>query len=474
MNKVNHMFFENILAYTDTGALLRKRLITLINVTLICAFTGLSSFVLLLNENNPQNAVLLTALIFLKYIILLWVIYRLARNVAGQYFSHYYDVPDIEKSEKFLEVVVFGNGDEEIEVGDGFKLDDNSLLVKVGGPGKLVVGYDSAVLLEDSKGNSRVVHPIKNPSTIGRFERVLKISENEYAIIDLHKHLLKDISLTVRTRDGIPIETNKINITYSLLSLTSSMDQDSISSVFELNPEAVEALIYNQVVVIPRTVDKVSLRGLLDNAALSLVIAKLEQFINSYTLNELLEAPNQSDMDRLESLEKRISNLKAELGVSTSDTSQLAKMENERRKGLLSKVTTLFSEPSFKTQAANFGVKIEKVEISEWTFPSIIVERQNESRNLFYENEIRFARLDQLAKKLLAHEFVYIVQDLIVDIQNSPTERGVKSMLDKFRIEYMAVLEEATGGDDAAISNTDEVIQIKKVLKVIEGFTNVS
>ena len=197
--------------------------------------------------------------------------YHVAVNVASIYLADIFDIKDIAISETYIKQSAFSfpvyyqihieNAQVRIE-------DQISPIFRIGGPGKVLINLENAVVFEKINGEPRIAGPTtEKPVELESFERLHKI-------IDLRDQSAK-LDISARTLDGIPIEIKDIRLIFSVYRKS---NQVSIETPYPFNEDSIYWLVYQQG------------SGPWTTSLIELVRKELTNHINHHLLSELLSS----------------------------------------------------------------------------------------------------------------------------------------------------------------------------------------
>ena len=165
-----------------------------------------------------------------------------ASLLASQYLKVVYQMPSIKTALNLLLSLSLGNPVSDIvkiEEGKISSLLKNSHILSFGGPGKIRVSFDSAAILENPTGEFEIIGPTaKFPN--GTF--LLKPYQKIQRIIDLRNQTIS-FDLIARTRDGLAISINKIQLTFSVSRSTKKV---TLTRPYSFSVKDVYSLVFNQ------------------------------------------------------------------------------------------------------------------------------------------------------------------------------------------------------------------------------------
>jgi hypothetical protein len=199
----------------------------------------------------------------------LYMGYSIALQLAAIYLADIFDIKDLSISEKYLKQSAFSfPGYYQIHIEDAQvrSEDQKSPIYKIGGPGKILINLENAVIFEKIDGTPRVSGPTtENPIELESFERIRQI-------IDLRDQTAS-LDISARTLDGIPIEIKDIRIIFSVLRSSNYL---TLNNPYPFREDAIHWLVFNQG------------PGPWTTSLIDLVRTELTEYINNHLLSELL------------------------------------------------------------------------------------------------------------------------------------------------------------------------------------------
>jgi len=383
------------------------------------------------------HVLVIVGLGLVKYIPLLIVVYALARKMAARYLDDIFELEDEELASAFLEEVTFGYGRSSITINEGRVLehDERSPLILIGGPGYVQVNLDSVALVEKVDGEPGVIHPRGEPWKLGRFERIREIGRHdevgkrEYAVINLRDQFVDGLSVKSRTRDGIPLEAKDIKVIFSILRRRQAEGDAAVQGdAYLFDPDAVEALVYNQTLVTPEPAATSGLSFPWSTTVLPLIYAELEDLISTRTLSEILATIGQKEIDESSENDQTIAQMRVEMTGQTY--TGLRKETAAPRFESRSKITAQFHTRRFKDKAAQLGVSIEWIDIGTWELPSnLILDKHKEAWSLARENAKKRAAVERSKRTHELEEIAKLVDSVV--ISNFEAQSGSTKVTDK-------------------------------------------
>lgn len=178
----------------------------------------------------------------LTRLIVIMVAFISALHFSSQYLKTIYQLQSMKSARNILLNLSFGFPiSSYLHVEDGQIASDkkNSPILSFGGPGKVKVGFDSAVLFERMDGTAGIIGSTANLAG-GYFQ--LKSFEKIRNIFNLKNHTLS-FDLLARTNDGIPLRIKNIRLTFSILRGT---DKVTLTNPYPFNAQAIYWLVFYQ------------------------------------------------------------------------------------------------------------------------------------------------------------------------------------------------------------------------------------
>jgi hypothetical protein len=406
--------FKNFFGLTAGHALLRVRWIFLFSGMIWLILSGLEILIYFISpEQRPLPVVIMS---FVKYLPIMIIPYLTARRVAADYLIDIFELADPKVADTFLDSIAFGITFERVTVDNGRVLQEgtNSYILLIGGPGGVQVNLDNVAVSEKTNGEPVILSSRAAPWVLEGFERLREIGTDggpsRFAIIDLKDQFMKNLSVSARTKDGIPIEAQDIKIIFSV-KRKPALD-GSTSDLHSVTEEAINSIVYKQIVLIGSAGETQTQAGFPWNSTiLPLVLSEIEQLIIQSTLGEILANIGQKELDQTHEAEKQISTLKAEITGQVHAAPQTREAPQFQSR---SKITARFYELEFQRKADELGVQLIWIDIGTWKLPSLIIlEKHKEAWNLATENAAKKAGIKRKRDSARRREFLRLIHDVI-------------------------------------------------------------
>lgn len=449
---------DTIYGFSKKSVEFRRRWRGIVAIGLFLGLSLLASLISYNQFNSPAQKISLLVLNAVKYLPLLWAVYKTAKNQAAQYLDDIYELNDVSLAESFIENVAFGGKEESlsfnfmkkstdeeddeeeedveeeedfatqskakqsssdgkiiINEGKVIKQDEKSPLILIGGPGYIKVNLGSAALLEQIDGSPRVISANHKTWKVNSFERLREIGEEdeiekrEYATINLQEQFVAGIEVKSRTKDGIPIEARDIKVIFHVVRDPQSNDP------YSFDRDAVASLIYKQTLITPKPEKNYGVSFPWDMSAIPLIKDEMEKLISSKALSEILSSVSQKELDYLKEDETSNTQMRVEI------TGQLTRATSENKMKLRSfetrpEITNRFFEKAFIQKASELGIALQWIDVGTWYLPSPAIQ---ESLKNAYELKEKNAKskfaVEQSAKKIELEKMLELIKNSIID-----------------------------------------------------------
>ena len=314
-----------------------------------------------------------------RLIIILFIPSFIAITMAGNYLADIFELKDPTVAWDYINELSLGGANELIHIRDG-KISEESLnspILLIGGPGRVLVEFDSAALFEQPDGRPHVIglasvkpDPEKDSFILEGFERIRE------PIINLRDQYIGNPSgepMTVlgRSLDGIPVSATDVRGVFSVLRET---DEDSlgpsIHSPYPFNPRDIENLIYKQSVPVltegPYPSDQIpewtkTMQGL--------IYGSIGEFMGQNNLTEFLTSIGDQELELSEFREDTIlsNTLQYSSELPDSSTVKISKPKFHPRTELSDRFTKY--KDGFLKRAHARGLELHWIGVGTWKMP---------------------------------------------------------------------------------------------------------
>lgn len=385
-----------------------------------------------------------------------WVAYR----TAAVYLDDIYELGDIQVARKFILQAAFGSQYAlmEIKGGDVAAKHKKLPMFRIGGPGRVRVHLDNAALFEGIDGGSRVIGPtVQNPNNaaiINGFERLR-------SIISLTDQF-NEYSVEGRTRDGIPIRLNNVNVVYSVYR---GGQPSTLLHPYPFEPAAIMSLIYDQGT------------APWDRAVNSLIRRNFGEFISKHTLSEFLAAIGTPEVDMSQSSDESLKQRAAGLAgapVQGAGAPAATAPDFYARPDMM---TALFTA-EFAQKAAEKGVELRWIGGGTWELPEnlpskIVSQRHLEAWKLSRENLLRMSpeALEKIRQESQMAEMARLTQEIPINAYRDSKDKPVKEAMRALIIAYYKALHEVYEQYKRIPSDPAQMEWLRQVLVFLTRFT---
>ncbi|NUM46087.1 MAG: hypothetical protein HUU38_15390 [Anaerolineales bacterium] len=160
-----------------------------------------------------------------RHILVIALASWIAFEWAAIYLDDIFELKNTEISRKFIWKAAFVGKLEKVHIQDGDVAAENkdSHVVKIGGPGQVIVHLENAVLFEKINGEAHIVTSEDKDKQIllEGFERLRTIKHpnkpgDAFAIFDRRDQFIGSQTITGRTKDGIMVTAKNISAVFSI------------------------------------------------------------------------------------------------------------------------------------------------------------------------------------------------------------------------------------------------------------------
>jgi hypothetical protein len=396
----------------------------------------------------------------LRYLPVFILPFVLAIHAAATYLDDIFELNHVDVARDFIFQVALTGANVKLRIAEGQVAtsdQDSSPIYLIGGPGKVLVGFDSVALFEKPDGTPHVIDSTSDSNnTLGGFERFRWAIDLRDQFLDLSER--DKSSVTSRSLDGIRIKATDVRLLYRLhrgnLPVT-------LKQPYPYVKDAVLSLIYDEVRpvtpegVLPTiTGSRRSPTGHTDlqmGALESLIRGELGKFMRKYKLTRYLASHGMPEYEKALERENDI----VEISKSIADPDDPAKPQEvsdppefEHRP----KITNLFTEftHAFAQGAKDNGVDLHWIGVGTWNPPDEIVPEQHiEAWRLSLENLAKGnpGALKTLEQEKKIREKIQLIQDVPLARFQGDRDNGnnynyiAKSLLVAYREQLVKIKE---------------------------------
>lgn len=413
-----------------------------------------------------------------KHVLIGGFVFWFAFRAAAIYLDDIFELKNIRISERFIRQSAFASQYDVIEIrnGDVSPKGQKSPIFLIGGPGKVRVYLENAVLFEKIGGTTHIIEPTtpkkgerrtqdqsrskkvlsRSSGLIGSLinvegsesdskndgEKVLESFERLRKVIDLRDQVL-EISVEGRTRDGIPVQVKNMRVIFSVLR---DGQESTLAKPYPFRLEAVESLVY-----------QLSRESWTDAMAAQ-IKRELGAFIARHTLSEFLAAVGRPELEQATEIAAEIQG-EADRLSGSAETFEI-NVPDPPPFVPRPAISDLFYDYSeFVARIKAKGVELRWIGLGTWAFPSdIIPERHLQAWRISYENLARGseAAVEKVSEKNRIQQLLAILQDTPVSIFNqidinedSQRKANMVTLVNSYRGKLHAALEEYERRDES-------------------------
>jgi hypothetical protein len=415
--------------------------------------------------------------------------------MAGNYLADIFELNDPSVAWDYINELSLGGTNEIIHIRDG-KISEESLdspVLLIGGPGRVLVEFDSAALFEKPDGTPHVIglanarpDPQRDNFVLEGFERL------RGPVINLRDQYIGNPSgepMTVlgRSLDGIPVCATDVRGVFSIRRENAEDETGpTIHTPYPFNPLDIENLIYKQSVPV-LTVGAFP-SGILPpwtNTMQGLIYGSLSEFMSQNNLAEFLTSIGALELELSEFREDTIlsNTLQFTSELPDSSTMTFSRPKFHPRTELSDRFTKY--KDGFSKRALIRGLELHWIGVGTWKMPDefsseIINDQHLEAWRINRQNNDNSAQknLDLVADEAYYNEKARLIQNIPI----ASNQKNQQKYLDKDVLiecllqDYWELLGDAleiyyTNGIRSIDLETIEkaVLKIEKLLKIPRG-----
>ena len=243
-----------------------------------------------------------------RLLLILWIPVYIAIEMGGNFIADVFELKDAGVAWKFISELSLGGGSRVLHIREGKVAaeDQESPILLIGGPGRVLVELDTAVLFEKPDGQPHVIGPAELQSrTLDGFERlrepILNLRDQYFG------YTASDaISVDSRSLDGIPISAKDIRVVFSIRRSDRASGKPGKEKPFGYDPQSVQDLIYQQPVQVLQGEHPSGEPGPWTNMMRSMVSGEIAAFMSQNKLSEFLASISTPEIETLEYREDTI------------------------------------------------------------------------------------------------------------------------------------------------------------------------
>ncbi len=388
-------------------------------------------------QTPPRDFLLFFVSIFinadlLRIAVVVILPFWVARRIAGIYLADIFE-QEMKVGRDFIWRAAFATQLHTIHVRNGqiAEEDQDSPVVRIGGPGMVQVELDSAILTEKADGSYRIIGPTHYPAQASFIERlrasfrkiapaekygatyeVLEDFERIRQCIDLRDQPQradgKGLEFTARTRDGLLVTAKDVKFVFSIRRKLNLKDPDDVNVTippdlpYHYAPSAIRKQVYDQTRTVfkdkepDRTPDwkKKPLPAPING----MVGTRMGGLIGERGLGEFLAFIGDPELDRLRTRWEEVNNAsQAVAGIRQDPNGNIPSPPQYIPRD---RFTRLFDEQAeFSSAAEARGIELRWIGVGTWDTPQpSISEKHREAWQISREN-VRLSSPDYLNER---------------------------------------------------------------------------
>jgi hypothetical protein len=414
-----------------------------------------------------------------------------ALEVTSSYLADIFELKHIDIARTFIRQLSLEGGGHAIRIRAGKIVDEDleSPIIQIGGPGRVIVEFDSAALFEKPDGTPHVIGPVGAPDESEVYARdgygnsVLDGFERFRAAIDLRDHYIGNPSgepLTVKGRslDGLPISAADVRAVYSVR----RSEDKSIKRIptkeqpYPYTRQSIQDLVYQSAVrVLTEGPNPSDTTPSWTSAIDSLIRGTISEYMNENNLSEYLASFGAPEVELAESQERTIQFQRFEITADKASTTTPAVIPQPKFHPR-TELSGIFSQLSqrFTRRAHDRGVDLHWIGVGTWKIPekiaSDIVSGQHvQAWQINRENAQRGSK--EALEEVFIDSFVARKAKLIQDVPLTIYKENEKAKKGNIGKEILMAYWELLGEAADVYYNAGDPLpkELKQALKKIEG-----
>ena len=390
-------------------------------------------------QTTLPSLAIVAALTFLRLIFILLIPVYIAIEMAGNYITDIFELKDPGVAWKFIREISLSGASEVLHIRDGkiAEEDKDSPIVLIGGPGRLEVEFDTAVLFEKPDGTPHVIGPADMKSDEEKKKKgKVKMDEKGPAVLEGFERLrdpiinLRDqyfgnttsdaITVESRSLDGIQVSASDVRVVFSIHQNDGSDSQKlDKERPYHYDPQSVQNLIYQQTVQVLQGPNPSGEPGAWTGTMRGLVSGSIADFMSQNKLAEYLASISTPEIEAQAYREDTIlfQTMQYSSQLPNSGPDNIVKPKFHPR--------TELSDPfmkytdGFSKRASERGMDLHWIGVGTWKIPNeissdIINGRHMEAWRLSRENALRSDDniLNSILDEACLNEKLRLIQDV--------------------------------------------------------------
>ena len=422
------------------------------------------------------SLVVVAILAFFRLLFILLIPMYIGIEMGGNYITDIFELKNPSVAWKFISEISLRGASEVIHIRDGkiAEADKDSPIVLIGGPGRVEVEFDTAVLFEKPDGTPHVIGPADvRTKTLDGFERLRE------PIINLRDQYFgytasDAISVENRSLDGIPISAKDARVVFSIHRRDGSDSQKpEKEKPFLYDPQSVQDLIYQQSVQVLQGEHPSGEPGAWTNMMRGMVSGEIGSFMSQNKLSEFLASISTPEIEALEHREDTIlvQTLQYSNQLPDTEPQDFTKPNFHPR----TELTDHFMKytDGFSRRANERGMDLHWIGVGTWKPANDVINvRHLEAWRLNLDNAVHSSNeaLEQATEDAYLAETLRLIKNVPLDAYKEcranliEKEKCIESLLQNFWEQMGSVLDAYYASN---IHNSD-VDQLEKAILKIE------
>ncbi|MGZ6347390.1 MAG: hypothetical protein ACXWNC_07500, partial [Anaerolineales bacterium] len=418
--------------------------------------------------------------------IILWIPALLALNMAGNYLTDIFELKDLNVAWNFIGDLSLGGSREVIHIRDSkvIESDQNSAIALIGGPGRVLVEFDTAVLFEKPDGTPHVIGPVRTIQDNGKDNTILEGFERlREPIVNLRDQYIgspsgEPMTVESRSQDGIKVSATDGRGLFSVRrDGQGDLPIPTTQVPYPFHGDSIETLIYQQAVTaLPDGLYPSGQPPYWTNTMQGLVRGSLSDFMSQNDLSEYLAGIGALETELSEFREDTIlwQTLQYSTEMPDSTSEDISKPKFHPRTELSDRFMRYTD--GFIKRAHERGMDLHWIGVGTWIIPDEIAsasidEQHVEAWRINRENALRSdpKSLEAVEDEAYLKEKIRLMQNvpLVAHRQNQARYADKRKLIEALLLAYWEQLGEALETYYKKGARPDELAEIENgVLKI--------
>ncbi|PWH13501.1 MAG: hypothetical protein DDG60_10215 [Anaerolineae bacterium] len=375
----------------------------------------------------------------LRHLLALYAPYWLMHRLAAIYLADIFGLgrERLHVAEAFVEQAAFGRRYTSIQIREGRVVEEDSIIIQIGGPGIVKVELDSVALFERPDGTPLVIGPT-NGTIIDEFVRIRRV-------LDLRDTIEGADLPPTRSKDGMLIGVKDIQFSYSIYR---GENLDRSQMPYPFSKKAVENLVYKDSRTVkpgrPPSNEPEWKSGPFNMKGP--ILGEMGSFISSRGLGEFLSSIGEPEEQSLRAVEQQIeqhSQLLSGIGGASLREPPLKAGPFTPRTMLTEQ---FYNQEGFFKRMVERGFQLNWIGVGTWHTPiEVITANHREAWKISRENYARGnpQALRAVRTEAQLQELLRLIQTLPLGIFYKNADAEEDQLIDALLEEYEETLQRA-------------------------------